>query len=578
MGIYPSLVTIILVVISVKRTQQAAITTDFTFSTIKRETNSDVNADSGVIISITDNAVTTNVPDTTTNDPHGTTTDTSGITSDHHGTTPESHRTTHGDTTHSDEAHGGSGHGRYPVVTFNFEHVAAPYVIALWVLLASLAKIGFHLQNRLASIFPESCMLIILGVLLGLIFFLVNGLHHSLFYTLDATTFFLFLLPPIILEAGYFMPTRAFFDNIGTILTFAVIGTLWNTFAIGLCLYGLIYGGVIDLNLGFLPCMVFSSLISAVDPVAVLAVFEEIHVNEVLYIVVFGESLLNDAVTVVLYHMFETYTEMGQEEVQAVDVISGTVSFFIVGIAGLLFGVMFGLLASFVTKFTSHVRVIEPVFVFVMAMLAYYSAEIFHFSGIMALIFCGISMKKYVEQNISAKSHTTVKYFMKMLSSIMETIIFMFLGLSTVTWNHAWNTGFVFFSLLFVFIFRFIGVLGLTAVCNHFRAIQINYVDQFIMGYGGLRGAIAFCLVILLDEKVIPEKQVLVTTTIVIVYFTNFAQGITIKPIVNLLRVKKQLKFKPSLNEEINGRLMDHTNAGIEDIVGTYGSSGIRER
>ncbi|MGH0162332.1 UNVERIFIED_CONTAM: hypothetical protein FKN15_049500 [Acipenser sinensis] len=113
--------------------------------------------------------------------------------------------------------------------------------------------------------------------------------------------FFLFLLPPIVLDSGYFMPSRLFFDNIGAILMYAVVGTLWNSSATGLALWGIKQAGLMDkkVDAGLMDFLLFGSLISAVDPVAVLAVFEEVHVNETLFIIVFGESLLNDAVTVV---------------------------------------------------------------------------------------------------------------------------------------------------------------------------------------------------------------------------------------------------------------------------------------
>lgn len=127
-----------------------------------------------------------------------------------------------------------------------------------------------------------------------------------------------------------------------------------------------IYG---DIDLPVLHTFLFSSLISAVDPVAVLAVFEEIHVNEVLYIVVFGESLLNDAVTVVLYHMFETYSSMSS--IIVADVANGCMSFLFVALGGVAIGVIWGFFTGLVTRFTDHVRVIEPIFVFVMAYLAY---------------------------------------------------------------------------------------------------------------------------------------------------------------------------------------------------------------
>jgi sodium/hydrogen exchanger-like protein 3 len=98
--------------------------------------------------------------------------------------------------------------------------------------------------------------------------------------------------------------------------------------------------GIFGLEIPLLDIFLFSSLISAVDPVAVLAVFEEIHVNEILYIVVFGESLLNDAVTVVLYHMFETYKGMNEANIQilAVDIVNGALSFLCVALGGIAIG------------------------------------------------------------------------------------------------------------------------------------------------------------------------------------------------------------------------------------------------
>lgn len=66
-------------------------------------------------------------------------------------------------------------------------------------------------------------------------------------------------------------------------------------------------------------------------------------------------------------------------------------------------------------------------------------------------------MKNYVEQNISTKSHTTIKYAMKMLASSAETVIFMFLGVSTVQSKHQWNTWFVIFTILFCSIYRIFG-------------------------------------------------------------------------------------------------------------------------
>ena len=82
--------------------------------------------------------------------------------------------------------------------------------------------------------------------------------------------------------------------------------------------------------------------------------------------------------------MFETYSEIGQSNILAVDILAGIGSFFAVAAGGTLIGVMVGFLTAFLSRFTSHVPVIEPLLVFLMGYLAYLTAEVFHFSGILA--------------------------------------------------------------------------------------------------------------------------------------------------------------------------------------------------
>lgn len=159
---------------------------------------------------------------------------------------------------------------------------------------------------------------------------------------------------------------------------------MWSLSPPGASLWAVGLTGLYSCKTPLLDMFLFSSLISAVDPVAVLAVFEEIQVNEILYIVVFGESLLNDAVTVVLYNAFEKYVQMKWENIIYVDFLSGFVNFFVVAMGGTVIGVIWGVATGFVTRFTNEVRVIEPIFIFVMAYLAYLNAEIFHMSGILA--------------------------------------------------------------------------------------------------------------------------------------------------------------------------------------------------
>uniref|UniRef100_A0A0K0D3P7 Na_H_Exchanger domain-containing protein n=1 Tax=Angiostrongylus cantonensis TaxID=6313 RepID=A0A0K0D3P7_ANGCA len=188
-------------------------------------------------------------------------------------------------------------------------------------------------------------------------------------------------------------------------------------------------------------------------------------------------------------------------------------------------------------------------------------------SGILAIVTCGLMMKPYIAGNLNEKALTTVKYSLKTLSSCCEAIIFVFLGLSTFSKNHTWDLTFALVTVTACICCRFIGVMILTWIANEKRVQKIGLMDQVIMGYGGLRGAICYGLVMTLDKDAIPAKDMLVSTTVVVIVITVFFQGTTIKPLVRLLNVKTQEPQQKTVTQQWRRRLSEFNHNYVQPTL-----------
>ncbi|XP_028409915.1 sodium/hydrogen exchanger 8-like [Dendronephthya gigantea] len=417
------------------------------------------------------------------------------------------------------------------------EHEKSMEIFFILLVVGLCIFVIYFLIKRRFHYLPESVAVVFLGALVGLItkaltHFNVGNWRQE--EELDPTVFFLILLPPIIFESGYSLHKGNFFANIGTIVLFAVFGTAISATVVGGGVYVLGQAGLI-FKLSVVESFAFGSMISAVDPVATLAIFHALDVDPTLNMLVFGESVLNDAVSIVM-----TNTVIGEEGKETTSFLSAVGHFFSMFIGSACIGIAFALLSALLLKHINLRRIpsLELALILIFSYAPYGLAEGLKLSGIMAILFCGIVMSHYTHFNLSPQTQVTVQQIFRTMSFMTETCIFAYLGMAIFSLKHNFKPAFVAWSIVLCLLGRAVNIFPLSSLANLFRSVKINRKMQCIMWFSGLRGAVAFSLSTQLQFGS-EQRSVLVTSTLVIVLFTILIFGGSTLPLLKCLQAER---------------------------------------
>ncbi|XP_074764208.1 sodium/hydrogen exchanger 7 isoform X5 [Athene noctua] len=367
----------------------------------------------------------------------------------------------------------------------------------------------------------------------------------TLLVTFDPEVFFNILLPPIIFHAGYSLKKRHFFRNLGSILAYAFLGTAVSCFIIGNLMYGVVklmkLVGQLSDKFYYTDCLLFGAIISATDPVTVLAIFNELHADVDLYALLFGESVLNDAVAIVLSSSIVAYQPTG-ENTHAFDAAAffKSVGVFLGIFSGsFMMGAVTGVVTALVTKFTKlHCfPLLETALFFLMSWSTFLLAEACGFTGVVAVLFCGITQAHYTYNNLSVESRSRTKQLFEVLHFLAENFIFSYMGLALFTFQkHIFSPVFIIGAFIAIFLGRAAHIYPLSFLLNLGRRHKISWNFQHMMMFSGLRGAMAFALAI--RDTATYSHQMMFSTTLLIVFFTVWIVGGGTTPMLSWLNIR----------------------------------------
>nr|XP_016454878.1 PREDICTED: sodium/hydrogen exchanger 2-like isoform X5 [Nicotiana tabacum] len=312
------------------------------------------------------------------------------------------------------------------------------------------------------------------------------------------------------------------------------------------------------LDIGFLELrdyLAIGAIFSATDSVCTLQVLNQDE-TPLLYSLVFGEGVVNDATSVVLFNAIQ---KLDLSNINSRVALSFTGNFFYLFLASTLLGVSVGLLSAYLIKkiyLGRHSTDREVALMILMAYLSYVMAELFDLSGILTVFFCGIVMSHYTWHNVTDNSKVTTRHAFATLSFIAEIFIFLYVGMDALDiekWRFVKNSpgksvGVSAALLGLVLVGRACFVFPLSLLCNCLKRSKhdkIGFKQQVTIWWAGLmRGSVSMALAYnqftRFGHTQQPGNAVMITSTITIILFSTVVFGLITKPLVRFLLPSSQ--------------------------------------
>ena len=356
-------------------------------------------------------------------------------------------------------------------------------------------------------------------------------------------------VPPLVFEAAFHIDFHRLRDNLVPILVLAIPGVLLTTVIVG----GIVAAGV---NLPLPTALVFGALISATDPVAVVALFRTLGAPRKLAVLVEGESLFNDGTAIVVFNLMlmaaGVATITGGGSNPGLDVGSAIINFVIVSAGGLGVGTLLGwLISRLIARLDDYL--IETTLTTVLAFGAYLIAERLHVSGVLAVVAAGLVNGNIGPHGMSPTTRIVLFNFWEYLAFVTNSLVFLLIGLEVNIPQIAANVAPIAVAVLAVIVSRALVVYGLTWLVNR-RKRKISPAYQHVQFWGGLHGAISLALALSLPAS-LADRDLLRIMAFGVVLFSLLAQGTTMQFLLKKLGLSQQAEEKIEF-ERRHGRLM----------------------